>query len=127
MKTDYSLNLKEKIELQDKLLQSFEDEKTRLLNTIESLNLESKMDKQLNTKSIELAKELTSTMEEQIKLLKKETENVQRLKEEYKKYVDIMHGLKDKYQQLLIDFSDQLSNIGNNTSNKQRCVFKKNK
>lgn len=125
MKTDYSLTLQEKVDLQDKLLQNFEEEKTQLLKTIESLSSEKEIDKQINNKSIELAKNLIETMGKQIELLKNEIDGVQKLKSEYKKYIEIVRGLKDEYKQILIDFSNTIKETGE--CKKNRRFFKSRK
>lgn len=98
MKTDFSIDINRKVELQNEIIKNFEEEKTKLLSTIESLEFEKDFDKNMNTKSIETAKALINTMDQQIKTLSDATEEVNQLKVQYMECVNQAEQLKHNYQ-----------------------------
>lgn len=98
MKTDFSIDINRKVELQNEIIKNFEEEKTKLLSTIESLEFEKDFDKKMNNKSIETAKALIDTMDQQIKALSDTTNEVNQLKEQYLKCIEQAKQLKSNYQ-----------------------------
>lgn len=98
MKTDFSIDVNRKVELQDELIKNFEEEKIKLLDTIGTLEFEKNFDKKENQKSIILAKELISTMEKQIVALKESNDEVSKLKQQYEYCIDQAMELKQYYQ-----------------------------
>lgn len=55
MKTDFSIDINRKVELQDEIIKNFEEEKIKLLNTIESLEFEKGFDKEMNHNAFDTA------------------------------------------------------------------------
>lgn len=98
MKTDFSIDVNRKIELQNELIKNFEEEKVKLLDTISTLEFEKDFDKRENNKLITLAKELIKTMEQQIYSLNESIIEVNQLKEQYKLCIEQAAELKRKYQ-----------------------------
>lgn len=126
MKTDFSIDVNRKIELQNELIKNFEEEKVKLLDTISTLEFEKDFDKNKNQKSIELAKELIQTMEQQINLLKESSDEVNQLKEEYKLCVAQAMELKQNYQSAIDTLIDEIKTellLDNKTDKKRKVVL----
>lgn len=102
MKTDFSIDINRKVELQDEIIKNFEEEKIKLLNTIESLEFEKGFDKEMNHNAFDTAKALIQTMEKQIHELSTATNDINRLKEQYKRCLEQAEKLKNNYQ-IVID------------------------
>lgn len=98
MKTDFSIDINRKVELQDEIIKNFEEEKIKLLNTIESLEFEKGFDKEMNHNAFDTAKALIQTMEKQIHELSTATNDINRLKEQYKRCLEQAEKLKNNYQ-----------------------------
>ena len=98
MKTDFSIDINRKVELQNEIIKNFEEEKTKLLETIESLEFEKDFDKKNNSESIKLVKTLIDTTEQQIYTLREATDGVNQLKEQYEKCILQAEELKNNYQ-----------------------------
>ena len=98
MKTDFSIDINRKVELQDEIIKNFEEEKIKLLNTIESLEFEKGFDKEMNHNAFDTAKALIQTMEKQIHELSTATNDINRLKEQYKRSLEQAEKLKNNYQ-----------------------------
>lgn len=98
MKTDFSIDINRKVELQSEIIKNFEEEKIKLLNTIETLEFEKGFDKEMNHNAFDTAKALIQTMEKQIHELSTATNDINRLKEQYKKCLEQAEKLKNNYQ-----------------------------
>lgn len=98
MKTDFSIDINRKVELQSEIIKNFEEEKIKLLNTIESLEFEKGFDKEMNHNAFDTAKALIQTMEKQIHELSTATNDINRLKEQYKRCLEQAEKLKNNYQ-----------------------------
>lgn len=98
MKTDFSIDINRKVELQDEIIKNFEEEKIKLLNTIESLEFEKGFDKEMNHNAFDTAKALIQTMEKQIHELNTAKNDINRLKEQYKRCLEQAEKLKNNYQ-----------------------------
>ena len=108
MKTDFSIDMNRKVELQNELIKNFEEEKVKLLDTIDTLEFEKDFDKKENQKSIVLAKALIETMEKQINVLKEANDEVRQLKELYKTCIDQATELKQNYEFAINDLIDEI-------------------
>lgn len=98
MKTDFSIDINRKVELQDEIIKNFEEEKTKLLSTIESLEFEKGFDKEMNHNAFDTAKALIQTMEKQIHELSTATNDINQLKEQYERCLEQAIELKSNYQ-----------------------------
>lgn len=98
MKTDFSIDINRKVELQSEIIKNFEEEKIKLLNTIESLEFEKGFDKEMNHNAFDTAKALIQTMEKQIHELNTAKNDINRLKEQYKRCLEQAEKLKNNYQ-----------------------------
>lgn len=98
MKTDFSIDINRKVELQSEIIKNFEEEKIKLLNTIETLEFEKGFDKEMNHNAFDTAKALIQTMEKQIHELSTATNDINRLKEQYKRCLEQAEKLKNNYQ-----------------------------
>ena len=98
MKTDFSIDINRKVELQNEIIKNFEEEKTKLLNTIESLEFEKGFDKEMNHNAFDTAKALIQTMEKQIHELSTATNDINQLKEQYERCLEQAIELKSNYQ-----------------------------
>ena len=85
-------------ELQSEIIKNFEEEKIKLLNTIETLEFEKGCDKEMNHNAFDTAKALIQTMEKQIHELSTATNDINRLKEQYKRCLEQAEKLKNNYQ-----------------------------
>lgn len=98
MKTDFSIDINRKVELQDEIIRNFEEEKSKLLETIQSLEFEKDFDQKMNHNALDTAKALINTMEKQIHELHDATDGVNQLKEQYKRCIEQAEELKSNYQ-----------------------------
>ena len=98
MKTDFSIDINRKVELQDEIIRNFEEEKTKLLDTIQSLEFEKDFDEKMNHNALDTAKALITTMEKQIHELNTATNGVNQLKEQYERCLKQAEELKSNYQ-----------------------------
>lgn len=98
MKTDFSIDINRKVELQDEIIRNFEEEKTKLLDTIQSLEFEKDFDQKMNHNALDTAKALINTMEKQIHELSTVTDGVNQLKEQYERCLRQAEELKSNYQ-----------------------------
>lgn len=98
MKTDFSIDINRKVELQDEIIKNFEEEKTKLLDTIQSLEFEKDFDQKMNHNALDTAKALIDTMEKQIHELNTVTNSVNQLKEQYERCLKQAEELKNNYQ-----------------------------
>ena len=98
MKTYFSIDINRKVELQNEIIKNFEEEKTKLLNTIESLEFEKGFDKEMNHNAFDTAKALIQTMEKQIHELSTATNDINQLKEQYERCLEQAIELKSNYQ-----------------------------
>lgn len=108
MKTDFSISSERKAALQDEIIKNFEEEKTQLLESLETLKFEKDFDKKMNQKSINLAKSLIDTMEKQIHALKEATDEMDQLKEQYKLCIKQAQELKQNYQYAIDSLVDEI-------------------
>lgn len=98
MKTDFSIDINRKVELQDEIIRNFEEEKTKLLDTIQSLEFEKDFDQNMNHNALDTAKALIDTMEKQVHELNVATDGVNQLKEQYEICLKQAEELKNNYQ-----------------------------
>ena len=98
MKTDFSIDINRKVELQNEIIKNFEEEKTKLLSTIESLEFEKDFDEKMNHNALDTAKALIDTMEKQIYELNAATDGIYQLKEQYERCLKQAKELKNNYQ-----------------------------
>ena len=98
MKTDFSIDINRKVEIQNEIIDNFEKEKTKLLDTIQSLEFEKDFDQKMNHKALDTAKALIDTMEKQIHELSNVTNGITQLKEQYEKCLEQAEELKNNYQ-----------------------------
>ena len=98
MRTDFSIDINRKVELQDEIIKNFEEEKSKLLETIQSLEFEKDFDQKMNHNALDTAKALIDTMEKQIHELHDATNDINQLKEQYEKCVKQAEDLKSNYQ-----------------------------
>lgn len=98
MRTDFSIDINRKVELQDEIIKNFEEEKTKLLDTIQSLEFEKDFDQKMNHNAMDTAKALIDTMGKQIHELNTAMNGVNRLKEQYESCLKQADELKSNYQ-----------------------------
>jgi hypothetical protein len=97
MKIDNVINLEDKVEIQQKIINDIEADKKKLLDKIEALNFEKDFDHENNEKSVELAKSLIEDISEQQETLQQCLADLNSCKREYQHCMSILQDTVDNY------------------------------